>query len=88
MTLVVLVIVLAEKFEHGAWIVAILIPAIVGGMLFIKRQYAASTTQLAVDAGLRRSGADPPGAGDRAGSLAQPGGRSAPSTSPGPSRTT
>jgi amino acid transporter len=49
MTLVVLVIVLAEKFEHGAWIVAILIPAIVGGMLFIKRQYAASTTHLAID---------------------------------------
>jgi amino acid transporter len=49
MTLVVLVIVLAEKFEHGAWIVAILIPAIVGGMLFINRQYAASSTHLAID---------------------------------------
>jgi amino acid transporter len=48
MTLVVLMIVLAEKFEYGAWIVAILIPAIVGGMLFIKRQYAASNTHLAV----------------------------------------
>ena len=48
MTLVVLGIVLVEKFEHGAWIVAILIPAIVGGMLFINRQYAASTTHLAL----------------------------------------
>jgi amino acid transporter len=49
MTLVVLGIVLVEKFEHGAWVVAILIPAIVGGMLFINRQYAASTTHLAID---------------------------------------
>jgi amino acid transporter len=49
MTFVVLLIVLTEKFEHGAWVVAILIPAIVGGMLFINRQYAASTTHLAVD---------------------------------------
>jgi hypothetical protein len=48
LTFVVLVIVLVEKFEHGAWIVAILIPAIVGGMLFISRQYAASARQLAV----------------------------------------
>ena len=48
MTFVVLGIVLVEKFEHGAWVVAILIPAIVGGMLFINRQYAASTTHLAI----------------------------------------
>jgi amino acid transporter len=48
LTFVVLLIVLVEKFEHGAWIVAILIPAIVGGMLFISRQYAASARQLAV----------------------------------------
>jgi hypothetical protein len=48
MTFVVLGIVLVEKFEHGAWVVAILIPAIVGGMLFINRQYAASNTHLAI----------------------------------------
>ncbi|MCJ7709638.1 MAG: APC family permease, partial [Chloroflexi bacterium] len=48
MTLVVLVIVLVEKFEHGAFVVAILIPAIVGVMLFINRQYAASRRQLAI----------------------------------------
>ncbi len=48
MTFVVLGIVLVEKFEHGAWIVAILIPAIVGGMLFINRQYAASANHLAL----------------------------------------
>jgi amino acid transporter len=48
LTFVVLVIVLVEKFEHGAWIVAILIPAIVGTMLFIHRQYAASARQLAI----------------------------------------
>ncbi len=49
MTFVVLGIVLVEKFEHGAWVVAILIPAIVGGMLFINRQYAASNTHLAIE---------------------------------------
>jgi amino acid transporter len=48
LTGVVLVIVLTEKFEHGAWVVAVLIPALVGGMLFIKRQYAASARQLAI----------------------------------------
>ena len=48
LTGVVLVIVLVEKFEHGAWIVAILIPAIVGAMLFVSRQYAASARQLAI----------------------------------------
>jgi hypothetical protein len=48
LTLVVLVIVLAEKFEHGAWVVAVLIPTLVGMMLFIQRQYKASARQLAV----------------------------------------
>ena len=48
LTLVVLVIVLAEKFQHGAYLVAILIPTLVALMLFIKRQYAASRRQLAV----------------------------------------
>ncbi len=48
LTLVVLMIVLVEKFEHGAWLVAILIPVIVAGMLFIRRQYAASARQLAI----------------------------------------
>jgi len=48
LTLVVLAIVLFEKFEHGAYLVAILIPTLVGMMLFINRQYAASRRQLAV----------------------------------------
>jgi amino acid transporter len=48
LTGVVLVIVLTEKFEHGAWVVAVVIPLLVGGMLFIKRQYAASNRQLAI----------------------------------------
>jgi amino acid transporter len=48
LTLVVLVIVLAEKFEHGAYLVAILIPTLVAMMLFIKSQYAASRQQLAI----------------------------------------
>ncbi len=48
LTGVVLVIVLTEKFTHGAWLVAILIPALVGMMLFINRQYKASARQLAI----------------------------------------
>jgi amino acid transporter len=48
LTFVVLMIVLLEKFEHGAWLVALLIPLIVGGMLFINRQYTASARQLAI----------------------------------------
>jgi amino acid transporter len=51
LTLVVLVIVLVEKFEGGAYLVAILIPALVAMMLFINRQYAASARQLAVKPG-------------------------------------
>jgi amino acid transporter len=48
LTAIVLVIVLSEKFEHGAWVVAVLIPLLVGGMLFINRQYAASNRQLSI----------------------------------------
>ncbi len=51
MTFVVLLIVLTEKFEHGAFVVAILIPVMVAGMLFINRQYAASRRQLAIEPG-------------------------------------
>jgi amino acid transporter len=51
LTLVVLVIVLVEKFEHGAWLVAILIPLIVAGMLFVNRQYNASARHLAISPG-------------------------------------
>ncbi len=50
LTLVVLVIVLTEKFERGAWVVAVLIPTLVAMMLFIQRQYRASARQLAVRA--------------------------------------
>jgi amino acid transporter len=50
LTGIVLLIVLTEKFEHGAWVVAVLIPMLVGGMLFINRQYTASTRQLAIPA--------------------------------------
>jgi len=37
-----------EKWAHGAFVVAILIPAIVATMLFIRRQYQASARQLAL----------------------------------------
>jgi len=48
LTLVVLGIVVYEKFGGGAYLVVILIPVLVGGMLFINRQYAASRRELAV----------------------------------------
>ena len=43
-----LVVVISAKFVDGAYLVVILIPVLVGMMLFIHRQYAASRTELAV----------------------------------------
>jgi amino acid transporter len=48
LTLVVLAVVATVKFTSGAFLVVILIPALVGIMLFIHRQYAASKRELAV----------------------------------------
>jgi amino acid transporter len=46
LTAVVLAIVVFEKFAGGAYLVVILIPVIVGVMLFINHQYAASARHL------------------------------------------
>ena len=51
MTAVVLAIVVFEKFAGGAYLVVILIPTLVGMMLFINRQYAASSRHLALRPG-------------------------------------
>jgi amino acid transporter len=48
LTLVVLLIVVTEKFTGGAFVVVILIPLLVGIMLFIHRQYQQSRRQLAI----------------------------------------
>ncbi len=48
LTGVVLVVVASVKFTGGAYLVVILIPIIVGVMLFISRQYGASGAQLAI----------------------------------------
>jgi amino acid transporter len=48
-TSIVLAIVVFEKFLGGAYLVVILIPLLVSGMLFIHRQYGASAAQLAID---------------------------------------
>jgi amino acid transporter len=45
---VVAIEVAASKFALGAWIVIVLIPLIIAGMLFIRRQYASTAEQLAV----------------------------------------
>ena len=47
-TTVVLAIVVYEKFFGGAYLVVILIPILVGVMLFIHRQYARSAEQLSI----------------------------------------
>jgi len=48
LTAIVLGIVVFEKFAGGAYLVVILIPVLVGMMLFINRQYSASARELAV----------------------------------------
>ena len=48
LTGIVLLIVVSEKFSGGAFVVVILIPLLVGMMLFIHRQYARSARQLAI----------------------------------------
>jgi hypothetical protein len=48
LTAVVLVVVVSEKFVDGAYLVVILIPLLVGMMLFIKLQYSQSRRALAV----------------------------------------
>lgn len=47
-TTIVLAIVVYEKFFGGAYLVVILIPILVGMMLFIHRQYLASAAQLSI----------------------------------------
>lgn len=51
LTAVVLVIVVSEKFVDGAYLVVILVPTLVGIMLFIARQYAHSRAELQVRPG-------------------------------------
>jgi amino acid transporter len=48
LTGIVLAIVVFEKFADGAYLVVILVPVLVGTMLFIARQYARSRRELAV----------------------------------------
>jgi amino acid transporter len=48
LTAVVLTIVVAEKFRDGAYLVVILVPVLVGMMLFISRQYARARQELRV----------------------------------------
>ncbi|HEX2626372.1 MAG TPA: APC family permease [Candidatus Limnocylindrales bacterium] len=45
---VVAIEVAIAKFELGAWVVIVLIPILIAGMLFIRRQYQSTTRQLAV----------------------------------------
>ncbi|HET9680831.1 MAG TPA: amino acid permease, partial [Candidatus Limnocylindrales bacterium] len=49
---VVAVEVAVSKFALGAWVVLVLIPILIGGMVFIRRQYASTSKQLAVRPGV------------------------------------
>ena len=48
LTALVSVVVLVAKFALGAWLIVVIIPILVGLMLFIHRQYKASSLQLAI----------------------------------------
>ncbi len=48
LTGLVLLVVVSEKFVDGAYLVVILVPLLVGMMLFIRRQYASSAAELAI----------------------------------------
>jgi hypothetical protein len=52
LTAVVFVVVVVEKFDAGAYLVVILVPLLVGMMLFIHSQYDRSRRELAVNADL------------------------------------
>jgi amino acid transporter len=56
LTAVVLAVVVYEKFFAGAYLVVILVPLLVGMMLFIHRQYASSRRELAIRPDLVVSG--------------------------------
>ena len=64
-----------EKFVDGAYLVVILVPLLVGMMLFINHQYARSKRGAARRARSRRPRAPPRGAGRRADPGPQSGGR-------------
>ncbi|HYO44665.1 MAG TPA: APC family permease [Candidatus Limnocylindrales bacterium] len=48
LTAVIAVVVTTVKFTSGAWLVVILIPTLVGAMLFIRHQYTVQARELAV----------------------------------------
>jgi amino acid transporter len=48
LTALVSVVVLVAKFALGAWLIVVLIPILVAMMVFIHRQYVASSAQLAI----------------------------------------
>ena len=52
LTGIIAVVVTSVKFIDGAWLVLLLIPTLVGVMLFIRREYDAQTTELDVRADL------------------------------------
>jgi hypothetical protein len=49
LTAVITVVVVSVKFTAGAWFVIVLIPLLIGSMMFIRRQYDGQAEDLAVD---------------------------------------
>jgi amino acid transporter len=52
LTAVILAVAAVTKFTHGAWVVMLLIPVLVGGFLVVYRHYARVADQLRIDPGL------------------------------------
>lgn len=50
-TTVILIIAAVTKFQHGAWVVMILIPILVGGFSLVHRHYARVADQLRIEPG-------------------------------------
>lgn len=49
LTGVIAIVVTSVKFTSGAWFVVVLIPTLVGAMLFVRRQYTSQAEELRVD---------------------------------------
>ncbi len=49
LTGVIAIVVTSVKFTSGAWFVIVLIPLLIGAMMFVRRQYDGQATELAVD---------------------------------------
>jgi amino acid transporter len=50
LSLIVDIIILITKFQHGAWVIVVLVPVMVAGLMRLNRQYEAEASELEADA--------------------------------------